>query len=115
MKIYIYIYTKLKDHKQIYPLFLPNFIVAYIDNAFLSMCAVPLPGFVYQTYFQDVLQSSFSLILMHQQLLEFLLFLIVTFFLPQSEDLYILIVRQIYLLFISIGNIKSISLHIFSS
>ena len=76
------------------------------------MCVVPLLPFVYQEYFQDVLQSPFSLILMHQQLLEFLLFLIATFFLPQSEDLYILIVFQIYL-FISIGNIKSISFHVF--
>ena len=49
------------------------FIVAYIDNAFLNMCAVlvstilvSLLGFVYQEFFQDVLQFHFSLILMHQ-------------------------------------------------
>ena len=41
------------------------------------------------------LQFPFSLILMHQQLLESLMFSIVTLFLPQFEDLYILIVFQI--------------------
>ena len=37
----------------------------------------------------------FSLILMHQQLLELLIFSIATIFLPQSEDLYVLVVFQI--------------------
>ena len=67
------------------------------------MCAVLISslffafllGFVCQQFFQDVLQFPFSLILMHQQLLELLILSIATFFPPQSEDLYILIVFQI--------------------
>ena len=69
-------------------------MVASIDNVFLNMCSVVvstiflyLLGSVYRESFQDVLQFPFSLILMLQQLLELLTFLIATFFLPQSEDI----------------------------
>ena len=75
------------------------FVVAYIDNAFLSMCAVlvsiifvSLLDFVHKESFQDVFQSPFSLILMFRELLELLMFSIATYSLPQSEDIIVVVV-----------------------
>ena len=81
-----YLHSKLKDHKKFYILFLPDFGVVYIGSAIPNMCTVlvstifvSLLGFVNQESFQDVLEFPFSLISMQQQLLELLMFLIVTF------------------------------------
>ena len=82
--------------------FLVNF-AKFLRTPFLQNTS----GLVYQESFQDELQSPFSLILMHQQLLE-LLMSVTTFFLPGI--LYFdSFSNSLAEIFISIRNVKSVS------
>ena len=95
-----YLHSKLKDHKKSYPLFLPNFVVDYIHNAF--MCAFSTSNYYFfvslLVFLPGIFSRCFAVPFFTNPNAPTTIGIIdgiATFFPPLSENLHILIVFQI--------------------